>query len=73
MNAQNGVCAADVAGVSVITSDLRPDFVETPYVAQVSERAVGYVRAGFPVHFRGPSGVGKTTMALHVAHQLGGR
>lgn len=61
----------DAGGVSVITSDLRPDFVETPYVAQVSERAVGYVRAGFPVHFRGPSGVGKTTMALHVAHQLG--
>ena len=71
MNAQNGVCAADVAGGSVIKSDPRPDFVETPYVAQVSERAVGYVRAGFPVHFRGPSGVGKTTMALHVAHRLG--
>jgi gas vesicle protein GvpN len=45
--------------------------VETPYVARVSERALGYVRAGFPVHFRGPSGVGKTTLALHVAHRLG--
>ena len=45
--------------------------METPYVTQVSERAEGYIRAGFPVHFRGPSGVGKTTMALHVAHQLG--
>ncbi len=49
----------------------RPDFVETPYVAEVAERALGYVRAGFPVHFRGPSGVGKTTLALHVAHRLG--
>jgi nitric oxide reductase NorQ protein len=45
--------------------------VETPYVAEVTDRALGYVRAGFPVHFRGPSGVGKTTLALHVAHQLG--
>jgi len=49
----------------------RPDLVETPYVAEVSERALGYVQAGFPVHFRGPSGVGKTTLALHVAHRLG--
>ena len=65
------MCALDAAGVSVIKPAPRPDFVETPYVAQMSERAVGYVRAGFPVHFRGPSGVGKTTMALHVAHQLG--
>ncbi len=40
-------------------------------MAQVSRRALGYVEAGFPVHFRGPSGVGKTTLALHVAHQLG--
>ena len=29
-----------------------PDFVETPYVAQVTRRALGYVEAGFPVHFR---------------------
>ena len=48
-----------------------PDFVETPQVAQITERALGYVRAGFPVHFRGPAGVGKTTVALHVAHRLG--
>ncbi len=65
------MCALDAAGISVIKPAPRPDFVETPYVAEVSERAVGYVRAGFPVHFRGPSGVGKTTMALHVARQLG--
>lgn len=47
------------------------EFVVTPYVAEVTARALGYVRAGFPVHFRGPAGVGKTTLALHVAHQLG--
>ena len=71
MSAQNEVYTVDSARTSVIRTTPRRDFVETPYVAQVSERALGYVRAGFPVHFRGPSGVGKTTLALHVAHQLG--
>jgi len=56
---------------SVIQAAPRPEFVETPYVTQVTDRALGYVRAGCPVHFRGPSGVGKTTLALHVAHHLG--
>jgi gas vesicle protein GvpN len=35
------------------------------------ERALAYLRAGFPVHLRGPAGTGKTTLALHVAAQLG--
>jgi nitric oxide reductase NorQ protein len=61
----------DVTRTAVIKTIPRPDFVETPYVAQVTERSLGYVRAGFPVHFRGPAGVGKTTLALHVAHRLG--
>lgn len=49
----------------------RSDFVETPAVRALTERAVSYVEAGFPVHFRGPAGSGKTTLALHVAAQLG--
>jgi len=44
------------------------DFVETKYVKDVTERALAYIRAGFPVHFRGASGTGKTTLALHVAN-----
>ncbi len=71
MSAVNEVYSVDAGGASVIRANPRPDFVETPYVAQVTDRALGYVRAGFPVHFRGPSGVGKTTLALHVAHHLG--
>lgn len=59
------------SGASVIRAAPRPDFVETPYVKQVTERALSYVQAGCPVHFRGPAGVGKTTLALHVAHHLG--
>ena len=58
-------------GSAVIRAAPRSDFVETAYVKGVTARALGYVQAGCPVHFRGPSGVGKTTLALHVAHQLG--
>lgn len=47
-----------------------PRFVETKLVRAVTERALAYLQAGFPIHFRGPSGTGKTTLALHVASKL---
>jgi len=49
----------------------RPDFVETPTIQELTQRALAYLAAGFPIHFRGPAGTGKTTLALHVAAQLG--
>ena len=49
----------------------QPGFVQTPYITDVIKRALMYIRAGFPVHFRGPAGTGKTTLALYVAAQLG--
>jgi len=49
----------------------RPDFVETSTIRELTERALAYLAAGFPVHFRGAAGTGKTTLALHVAAQLG--
>lgn len=48
-----------------------PDFVATPSTADLGDRALAYLRAGFPIHLRGPAGSGKTTLALHVAAQLG--
>ena len=47
------------------------NFVETPFVEGVVDRALTYITAGFPIHFRGASGTGKTTLALHVASKLG--
>lgn len=48
-----------------------PNFVETPYVKDVTERSLAYIAAGFPLHLRGISGTGKTTMAMHVASKIG--
>lgn len=46
-------------------------FVETSYVKNLTRRALNYIRAGFPVHLRGISGTGKTTLALHLASKIG--
>ncbi len=45
--------------------------MQTPYTEELTERCLRYLQAGFPVHLRGPSGTGKTTLALNVAKQLG--
>ena len=42
-------------------------FVATPAVQRVVKRARAYLDAGYPVHFSGPAGIGKTTLAFHVA------
>lgn len=62
-----------LAGEPVTALSVRPspDFVETPAVVELTERALVYLGAGFPVHFRGPAGTGKTTLAMHVAARLG--
>lgn len=46
-------------------------FVETPYIKDLVKRALSYIKAGFPVHLRGASGTGKTTLALHLASKIG--
>jgi gas vesicle protein GvpN len=48
-----------------------PDFVETKYIKDITNRALSYIKAGFPVHFRGVSGSGKTTLAMHMASKIG--
>jgi nitric oxide reductase NorQ protein len=55
----------------VLSTQPSADFVETSYIRDLTSRALDYVRAGFPVHFSGPAGIGKTTLALHVADRIG--
>ncbi|MDD5496933.1 MAG: gas vesicle protein GvpN [Atribacterota bacterium] len=60
--------AAEIA--TVLKARALPNFVETKFTKEVTTRTLGYIRAGFPVHFRGPTGTGKTTLALHIAHLI---
>lgn len=46
-------------------------FIETPYIQDITEKALAIIEAGFPVHFRGVAGTGKTTLAMHVASKIG--
>jgi len=60
--------------IDEMTTVLEPsplqDFVETKYVKELTKRALSYIKAGFPVHFRGISGSGKTTLAMHIASKI---
>lgn len=56
--------------LTVLMLKQKPDFVATTYVRGLAERALCYLRAGYPVHFSGAAGTGKTTLAMHVAAQL---
>ena len=50
---------------------LQEGFVETSFIHDIIERALAYVQAGLPVHLRGPTGTGKTTLAMHLAYLIG--
>ncbi|WP_243174589.1 gas vesicle protein GvpN [Desulfofundulus sp. TPOSR] len=57
--------------IDKIYAQVMENFVQTAYIKDLTARALAYIRAGLPVHLRGPAGTGKTTLALHLASQIG--
>lgn len=53
--------------VTIINAKPRSDFVKTEFISEIVDRAMSYIQAGYPIHFRGPAGTGKTTLAMHLA------
>jgi len=47
------------------------NFVETSAVKKVEDRVRLWFNAGYPVHIIGPTGCGKTTLAMKVAQDIG--
>lgn len=56
--------------LTVIEPKPMSNFVETDSVKKRNKQALACIEAGFPIHFRGPTGTGKTTMAMHVASKI---
>jgi nitric oxide reductase NorQ protein len=58
-------------GVSNLIT-IRPGntFVITDQIKDIVKRSLAYLEAGFPIHFSGPTGTGKSTLAFHVAGLL---
>jgi len=64
--------AMDIAdGEDSILPEASEGFVFTPYVQSLTERAFTYLDVGYPIHFAGPAGTGKTTLAFHIAAKRG--
>ena len=61
---QDGVTPIEIA-------KKQPNFVKTPLVEDILNRALTYSAAGFPINFTGPAGTGKTCLAMYVAGQIG--
>jgi len=47
------------------------NFVLTDEVKKYEDRSLLWLKAGYPVHLIGPTGCGKTALAIHIAEKLG--
>jgi gas vesicle protein GvpN len=67
LDAELKVSAEDIN----VVPEASDSFVSTPYVESLTARALTYMDVGYALHFAGPAGTGKTTLALHVASKRG--
>ncbi len=56
---------------SVFVPEASDGFVSSPYVEDLTQRALSYLEIGYPLHLAGFAGTGKTTIAFHIAAKLG--
>jgi len=54
-------------GLTILRLEPKEDFVLTPPIEALCQRAIAYLDAGYPIHLAGPAGTGKTTLAMHIA------
>ncbi len=55
----------------ILLNKVQPNFIQTPQVKDLINRAFLYLQAGYPIHLSGPAGTGKTTLAMYLAAQSG--
>jgi len=69
------ICASSSVRLPVSSDGITPErseeFVVTAAIEALTTRALAYLEVGYPVHFAGAAGTGKTTLAFHVAARLG--
>ncbi|MEM8799260.1 MAG: gas vesicle protein GvpN [Pseudomonadota bacterium] len=58
-------------GIDLGCRSFGKDFVLTPELEALSTRALRYLNANIPVHFRGLAGCGKTALALFLGNEIG--
>lgn len=49
---------------------MNKDFIVTPYIKKIILLTSNYLLSGYPVHFTGPTGIGKTSIAYYTAKEL---
>lgn len=54
----------------VIEPVVDPDYIVTPYIKDLIDHSLAYLKADFPIHFSGPAGTGKSALAFYVACKL---
>ena len=60
----------EAAAAAQVWPEPSDNFVLTQQLEDLVERALSYLRAGYPINLAGPAGAGKTTLALHLAARL---